>query len=162
MQADSQHWIIYFDTCCLSRLFDKQMQPRIRREAQAISRILDHIRARDWHWISSNALVEEVGRAPDPRQRSEIMNWLTTAYQTVAIGVPEISRSKQLEALGFQELDALHIACAESGETDIFLTTDDGILRRAKRNSSQLRVRVENPYVWLNEVSGNERPGIDR
>ena len=70
-------------------------------------------------------------------------------HQTVAVGSPEILRGKQLETLGFKELDALHIACAESGDADIFLTTDDRLLGRAKRNSSQLRVHVENPYVWL-------------
>jgi predicted nucleic acid-binding protein len=64
--------------------------------------------------------------------------------------------------LGFKELDALHIACAESGDSDIFLTTDDDLLRRAKRNSVQLCVRVENPYTWLQEIGQNEHIGIDR
>lgn len=104
----------------------------------------------------------EVERAPDPGQRSEIMDWLTIAHQTVAVESPEILRGKQLETLRFKELDALHIACAESGEADIFLTTDDGVLRSAKRNSSQLRVRVENPYAWLQEIGENEHIGIDR
>ena len=162
MQTDSQIWTIYFDTCCLNRLFDIQTQPRIRREAEAISRILDHIRAGYWCWLSNSVLVVEVERAPDPGQSSEIMDWLTIAHQTVAVESPEILRGKQLETLGFKELDALHIACAESGDADIFLTTDDGILRSAKRNSSQLRVRVENPYAWLQEIGENEHLGIDR
>ena len=59
-------------------------------------------------------------------------------------------------------MDALHIACAESGNVDIFLTTDDGILRRAKRNSSNLYVQVENPYVWLQTGEENEYIGNDR
>lgn len=161
MQTDLQGWRIYFDTCCLSRLFDKQIQPRIRREAQVISRILDRVRVGYWHWISSNVLVEEVERVPDPGQRSQIMNWLTIAHQTVAVGSPEISRGKQLEALGFKELDALHIACSESGEADIFLTTDDGILRRAKHSSSNLYVQVANPYAWLQGGEENEYIGND-
>ena len=162
MQTDSQIWTIYFDTCCLNRLFDEQTQPRIRREAEVINQILNHIRAGDWHWISSSVLVVEVERAPDPVQRSEIMDWLTIAYQTVAVGSPEILRGKHLETLGFKEWDALHIACAESGDADVFLTTDDGILSRAKRSGSQLRVRVENPYTWLQEVEENEHIGNDR
>ena len=80
MQTDLPAWTIYLDTCCLSRLFDIQTQPRIRQEAEAISRILDHIRAGYWYWLSSSVLVVEVERAPDPGQRSEIMNWLTIAH----------------------------------------------------------------------------------
>ena len=161
MQTDSQIWTIYFDTCCLSRLFDLQTQPRIHQEAEAINRILNHIRAGYWHWISSNTLVEEVERVPDPGQRFEIMDWLTMTHQTVTVRSPEILRGKQLETLGFTEVDALHIACAESGNVDIFLTTDDGILRRAKRNNSNLYVQVENPYVWLQGREANEYIGND-
>ncbi|MDE0399998.1 MAG: hypothetical protein OXL96_19560 [Candidatus Poribacteria bacterium] len=59
-----------------------------------------------------------------------------------------------MEALGFKEYDALHIACAESGEADVFLTVDDAVVRRAKSLQSQLHVRVENPHIWLQEHIG--------
>lgn len=89
-------------------------------------------------------------------------NRLTQVHQTIPLGISEISRGKQLEVLGFKELDALHLACAESGSVDIFLTTDDRLLRGAKRNNSFLRVRVENPYVWFQEVPRSERLRDDR
>ena len=162
MQTDLPVWAIYLDTCCLSRLFDEQTQLRVRQETIVISRILNWIRAGYWRWISSNALMEEVEQTPDPGQRSQIQDWLNDVHETVSIGPREISRGKQLEALGFTELDALHIACAESGGADIFLSTDDGLLRRAKRKSSQIRIRVENPYAWLQEIGQNERIRIDR
>ena len=162
MQTDSQIWTIYLDTCCLSRLFDVQIHPRVRREALAIRRILGQIRAGSWYWISSHALEEEVEQNPNLGHRFQIKERLTDVNETVSVGAPEISRGKQLEVLGFKELDALHIACAESGNVDIFLTTDDGLLKRAKRNSSQLRVRVENPYTWLQEIEEHEHIGNDR
>ena len=68
----------------------------------------------------------------------------------------ETFRGKQLEALGFKEYDALHIACAETGEADIFLTTDDAVIRRAKRLGSQLHVRVKNPDTWLQEYTSGK------
>ena len=162
VQTDSQIWTVYLDTCCLSRLFDIQTQPRVHQETQAIEQILTQIQAGHWAWISSNVLMEEVEQTPDPQQRAEIMDWLTNTYQTVSAGLSEVLRGKQLEVLGFTEMDALHIACAESGNVDIFLTTDDGILRRAKRNSSNLYVQVENPYVWLQTGEENEYIGNDR
>ncbi len=162
MQTGLQVWRIYLDTCCLSRFFDEQTQLRVRQEAIVIGRILDRIRAGYWRWISSDALVEEVDQTPDPEQRFQVKGWLTNAHQTVSVGAREISRGKHLKGLGFKELDALHIACAESGDSDIFLTTDDGLIKTANRNSTQLGVRVENPYTWLGEIGENEHVRIDR
>lgn len=164
MQTDLEVWTIYLDTCCLSRPFDTQTQPRIIRETRAIMQILDCFREGYWHWLSSEVLVAEVNRASNLEQRVQIERWLSRAHQTVSIGKTEISRANQLEALGFKELDALHLACAESSNADIFLTTDDPLLRRAKRNSSRVHLTVENPHVWLSSVQGvtqNEYTGDD-
>lgn len=95
-------------------------------------------------------------------QRLRIKVWLTEVRQAVSVGIGEKSRSKQLEVLSFGELDALHLACAESGSADVFLTTDDKLLRKAKRDASQLHVHVENPYTWLQEITENERNRTDR
>lgn len=53
----------------------------------------------------------------------------------------------------------MHLACAESGKADIFLTTDDRLLRRVQHCQARLYIRVENPVTWLEEVteSGNFR-----
>jgi hypothetical protein len=44
------------------------------------------------------------------------------------------------------------LACAEQATVDIFLTTDDHVLRIATRHTAQLKVRVANPLEWLLEV----------
>ena len=59
LQTDLPGSTIYFDTCCLSRLFDIQTQQRVRQEAEAVEWILTQVRAGYWNWISSNALIEE-------------------------------------------------------------------------------------------------------
>ena len=46
---------------------------------------------------------------------------------------------------------------AESGEADIFLTTDDRLLRRAQRYHARLHIQVKNPETWLREVIENGR-----
>ena len=162
MQTNLQFWKIYLDTCCLSRIFDDQVQTRIRRETEVISWIISQFRVGHWNWISSDALVYEVEQISDLNQRMEIKDWLTDVHQTIHLGIREILRGKQLEVLGFKELDALHLACAESGSVDVFLTTDDRLLRRAKRNDSQIRIQVENPYAWFQEVAKSERVRNDR
>ena len=68
--------------------------------------------------------------------------WLIRAHQTVSVEAREAARAEQLETLGFKKWDALHLACAENSEAIIFLTTDDAILRRSKRNNTQLHIRT--------------------
>ena len=87
------------------------------------------------------------------------LNWLdhrSGAYclaSTVPVSQSEIARAEQIQAWSITAFDALHLACAESGQANIFLTTDDRLLRKAPAHTEQLRVRVENPLVRLREVS---------
>ena len=144
---------IYLDTCCLNRLSDRQIQERIRQETEAVNIMLSNFRTKRWHWISSSILQFEINQNPDLDQRVSLTTLLQLRHQIVFVGGEEILRGEELEGLGFKELDALHIACAESGNADTLLTTDDRMLRRAKRYRAQLRVRVENPYTWLQEIN---------
>jgi uncharacterized protein with PIN domain len=45
--------------------------------------------------------------------------------------------------------DALHLAFVQAASADIFLTTDDRLLRKAKQYPEEVTVPVENPVVWL-------------
>ena len=63
------------------------------------------------------------------------------------------ARAEELEHLGFKALDALPIACAEAGGTDVLPTTDDRMLAKAKKLRGNLRVGIENPILWLMEVT---------
>ena len=149
MKTLLHNWKIYLDTCCLSRPFNDQISIRIRRETEAVEMILKNFSTGDWSWIVSGALTFEVDNNRDMSQRNEMKYQMAEAYINVSISEIERARGRNLEKLGFKQLDALHLACAESGNADIFLTTDDRLLRRAKRLSSKLHVQVENPYEWL-------------
>jgi uncharacterized protein with PIN domain len=54
--------------------------------------------------------------------------------------------------MGFKLYDALHLAFAETASVDIFLTTDDRLLRKAKQYNDSIKVKVENPVVWLMSI----------
>ena len=149
MQTNFHSREIYLDTCCLSRLFDPPTQARIRQEAEAIYQILNHCFSGHWHWVTSDVLSGEVDQSPNLAARFQIKNWITLAHQTISVGANERERGMQLEGLGFKRRDALHLACAESAGVDIFLTTDDRLLRRAKRYQMQIHTQVENPDIWL-------------
>jgi len=42
--------------------------------------------------------------------------------------------------MGFMAMDALHIACAEAGKSNFFITCDDLLLSRGKANKDKLNV----------------------
>ena len=119
---------IYLDTCCLNRLSDRQIQERVRQETEAVNIMLSNFRTKRWHWISSSILQFEINQNPDLDQGVSLTTLLQLGHQTIFVGGEEILRGEELEVLGFKELDALHIACAESGNADILLTTDDRML----------------------------------
>ena len=53
---------------------------------------------------------------------------------------------------GFKALDALHLALAEAGRVDYFCTSDDKLLKRAKRLGGIL-VKVVSPVELAEEVA---------
>lgn len=64
----------------------------------------------------------------------------------------DLQRATQLEVLGFKGMDALHIACSERDACDVFLTTDDQLIRLASQKENELNIVVMNPLLWLEEV----------
>ena len=106
-------------------------------------------------WVSSTALEIEIGRNPDPDRRRDVTGLLSFANEVVVPRSGASVRAASLQRLGFGTFDALHLASAEQGQADVLLTTDDDLLRRAERYASQLRVRVQNPISWYEEVVGD-------
>lgn len=144
---------VYLDVCCINRPFDDQTPGRIRLETEVITLILTRIRAAEWWWITSEAVAFELAAGPSGPRRQWIEQLLGYATVSAPISPREVSRAEQLVALGFRALAALHVACAEHGNADVLLTTDDRFLRTAQRAVAQVRVAVQNPVRWLEEVT---------
>ena len=143
---------IYFDTCCINRPFDDQTQVRVRLEAEAILGILSRIENGEWKWVGSEVLMDEIEQTPDAQRLSRVKLLSDFVQDVVEVNEKEIKRAKELQKEGFQVFDALHIACAESAKADVLLSTDDSLLRQAKRVSKRLKVKVENPLAWVEEM----------
>jgi predicted nucleic acid-binding protein len=144
---------IYLDACCLNRLFDDQRQPRIRFEAEAVALILEKIRQREWNWVGSEVLIYEIEQTTNTERKERLHLLAQEANQTVEISEKILQRAEMLSSLGFDEYDALHLASAESGKVDVFLTTDDLLQTIANRNKKRLpSFIISNPVNWLEEV----------
>ena len=147
---------IYLDVCCLNRPFDEQNQLRIHLETEAILAILEQCEANRWKLVSSSALIAEIAQIKDIEQQKQVQIALSIAQIRVLEGQPLQGRTLELVKLGFSFYDAAHIASAEKARADILLSTDDRLVRKAKRLSSKITVRVDNPLRWLAEITQTE------
>lgn len=145
---------IYLDACCLNRPFDDQASDRIRIESEAVLLIFRHLESGAWLWMGSDVLELELEQTPDGERRGRTLALCSLISRSVRVGEREARRANELQAMGFQAFDALHLACAESARCQVLLTTDDRLLRLAARKGRDLRVKVENPLDWLTEALG--------
>jgi len=146
---------IYLDVCCLSRPFDDQKQDRIRLESEAVLLILSRCRRGEWFLLGSEVIEFEIDQMPDEERRRRVTLLANNARRRVLVEDAVVTRAEELEAMGFGAEDALHLACAEAAGTDVFLTTDDRLLKRAQRQAGHLRVAVRNPLEWLEAQAGS-------
>jgi predicted nucleic acid-binding protein len=152
----SQSYRIYLDACCLNRPFDNQTQPRIAMESQAILTILSQCEPGQWKLITSAALDEELDQNPDLERLKNVKVILAIAKIKVVNSHFIEERSVAFQKIGFSGYDATHIASAERSRADIFLSTDDKLIRKAQRNIQIINVAVNNPVNWLMESTQNE------
>lgn len=142
---------IYLDVCCLNRPFDDQAQDKIRLESEAVLTILSRGQIGIWSLLNSAVIDIEVAKISDNDRRQKVELLCSNLQFYIVVDNEIENRARKLGKLGFTLFDALHIACAEKGQADILLTTDNGFLRRASRNQEILKVKVENPVRWLME-----------
>ncbi len=142
---------VYLDNCVLNRPFDDQTQERVRLETEAIILLMSRLERKEWIWLGSQVLELEIDKIPDAEQRSRLRRGIEFIGPSIEIGEKELERASELQKLGFVGFDAVHLACAESGKADIFLTTDDRLLKLAQRLSKKIHVTVENPLDWMKE-----------
>lgn len=86
--------------------------------------------------------MDEIDQMPDAQRLSRVRLLSGFVQEVLEIGEEELKRARELQKEGFQVFDSLHIACAESVKADVFLSTDDRLLKQAKRLSKRLKVRV--------------------
>ena len=134
---------IYLDLCALKRPFDDQSQGRINMETQAVIRILGAFFAGVVEVCNSAALVFENERNPNPQRRERTAILLSSFRQPSVATDGIFARAEAVRALGFHDLDALHIAFAESDGADYFITADDEILK--SRVLRRLGVKILGP-----------------
>ena len=75
--------------------------------------------------INSDIIFYEISKIPNFERREKIFSLVSKAEIYVKIDEEIFNRAKEIQKLGIKSYDALHVACAEKADCDIFLTTDD-------------------------------------
>lgn len=149
---------VYLDNCSLQRPLDDKSQLRIRLEAEAIMSVLDLVKTGQLQLVSSDALVFEVGRNSNPTRYDFALETIAGAAVFVPISQVVQRRAHELNQMGIQPLDSLHLASAEAAEADLFCTCDDTFLKKARREA---KTKVVSP-LELAEVIASWQSLHDR
>ncbi|MEM3086240.1 MAG: hypothetical protein QXO51_07325 [Halobacteria archaeon] len=144
---------VYLDTCAWCRPFDRP-SPRILREAQALREILQEADRGHLILVGSPVLEVELDWLGDPEKREAARNlaWksISNAPSQVPAGIA--STRRRLRDLGLTPPDALHVAWAVEARCDVFITTDDGVLKMEQKIGQETGLRVSDPVRFARSL----------
>jgi len=80
--------------------------------------------------VWSEILDFENNENPFEERKVKILEWKLLAVENVKMDDFILDKAKNLLNLGLRQKDASHIACAISGKTDSFVTTDKKIVNK--------------------------------
>jgi len=139
---------IYMDVCCLFRPFDEnRAQDRIRNEAEAVSTIVELCKQHGWEMLDSEMIAFEMANATSAKTAEQVMDFFPFSGKRVMLTKEAENRAAFFQQNGIDTIDSFHLALAEAGGSDVFLTTDDRFLRKASKLA--LKVKAMNPEAWI-------------
>lgn len=147
---------VYLDACCVCRPFDDSGIERNRIEAEAVLSVLSLVQQGRLCWVAGPVLAAEIHNITedDKRERAETLIKLADEWGTKPVRL----EVENLITKGFKPLDAMHLAAAIQSDCDAFLSTDDRLLRAAKRLTPALEIQVTNPMNFLAEQFNVDDP----
>ncbi|MHA1521882.1 MAG: PIN domain-containing protein [Promethearchaeota archaeon] len=136
----------------MNRPFDDQTNDKIRLESEAILSIFAQIETKSWNLLGSDIIDLEIGKIPDQEKKEKVLSLLQSETIHIELNEKIISRASVIEGFGISPFDALHISSSESVNANVFLTTDNNIIKKYQINESQFKISIKNPINWLMEV----------
>lgn len=139
--------LLYLDENCYQRGFDDQNQFRIRMEAIACQEIFQRAESGVVNLVWSFMLQDETLQCPVPERKVAVL-------RLSEICVVRIGPNNEIYDLAvifnkkynLSPKDAIHLACAVSAKSDLFVTCDDGIIKKAKILET---IEISNPIDYI-------------
>ncbi len=143
---------IYMDNCCFNRPFDNQMQIRINIETEAKLFIQELITNNEIDFVWSFILLYENENNPFDLRKEAIFDFSKYAKQVIGVNNDILILANEIRLSGIKEKDSLHIASAIISNCDLFITTDDRILKYESK-----RIKIIDPIDFIKIWEGNEK-----
>lgn len=156
MDFFSKPYLIYADICCLNRPLDDLQQPRIKLEAEAMIFILEQCQQQKWTLVNSDSIEFEISRNSDSFKKEQLKTILSIATRYLDTNDRIETLASHLIEQGFKLNDAFHLAFSQIYHLDVFLTTDDRLLKKAKKTPNFITIKAENPVIWLMNILQEE------
>ena len=121
---------VYLDNCVMNRPFDDQSHIRIRLEAEAKLYIQARIKEGSVELAWSYILDIENDQNPFEDKKNAIAEWKKFAIVDVDETTALLERANVFTSFGIKAKDALHVSAAIEGKTDVFITTDDRLVKK--------------------------------
>jgi hypothetical protein len=141
---------VYLDICCFNRPYDDQSHLRIKIESEAKLKIQEEIRSGVYKLVWSYILDYENSKNPFVERKEQIAKWRIYASEDIQESGELLGLAGMLIEYGVKKIDSLHIASAIQAGANFFLTTDDGILKKALPLIKG--VRITDPIDFIKEV----------
>ena len=143
---------LYLDNCCYNRPFDDLTNKKNYIESQAIIVILDLYIKKKLDIYKSKILDYEISQIKNITKKNKVLDVYVSLQSNYIDTTNEIiDRAEKLKKYNIKEKDALHIAYAEYGNLDYFITVDK-ILINATSRIKDLKIKVINPIELIMEV----------
>ena len=141
---------IYLDVCSYNRPFDNQDQDRVYLESESVLTVLAHCQNDNWTLVASDIVDFEINNIKNQTKKEKILELRKIAREWICITKPIEERAVELQKFGIKPFDSFHLALAENSGVDVFLSTDDKLIKAS--NKLSLNVKVKNPLNWISEV----------
>jgi predicted nucleic acid-binding protein len=103
-------------------------------------------------WVGSDILDYEIDQATDLLKKEMIKLISSTTKGHIALNETIRKRANEIQKWKISSFDSLHVASAEYGKVDIFLTTDDKLLSKLRKHKKNIQCKADNPLNWIQEV----------
>ena len=138
---------IYLDNCCFNRPYDDQTQLKIFLETQAKLCIQNWVYEKKIELVWSFIMTFENSRNIFSGKKKAIAQWEKFALFFVEKSEEIRIMAKEIMETGVKAADAVHVACAISGNCDYFITVDKRLLKYQDK-----RITICSPIEFINNI----------
>ena len=126
-------------------------QDRIYYEAIAILSIIRKTIKDDYIIVGSDFVLFEIEMTKDKYKKENMLELYSFVDDIVEYNMDIESKAAMIRKItNMALLDSLHVACAEYGQSDVFLTTDDKLIKKGEL--MPFSMRIVNPVSYIMET----------